>query len=111
MSLTELSHLIVAFRDERDWRQFHTPRQLSAALAIEAAELQEKMLWSSDREVDEYLETKEGHRAVSDELADVLIYALSFCDIAGIDPGAAVRVKLEKNAVKYPVEESRGVAR
>jgi NTP pyrophosphatase (non-canonical NTP hydrolase) len=110
MSLQSLSDAVVAFRNERDWAQFHTVKNLSAALAIEAAELQELLLWKDDGEADDFVRSKSGHREVSDEVADVMIYALLLCDIAGIDPSAAIRVKLEKNASKYPVGLAKGSA-
>ncbi len=114
MSLTGSEALIVeitAFRDERDWAQFHTPRNLAAALGIEAAELQQEMLWKTDAQVTELLGTGDGHGRVSDEIADVLIYALLFCEAAGVDPAAAIRIKLEKNAEKYPVHLAKGLAK
>ena len=110
MDLQELIAEIIAFRDERDWAQFHTPQNLAVALGIEAAELQQEMLWKTDAEVAELLGTDDGHERVSDEIADVLIYALLFCEAAGVDPAAAIRIKLAKNAEKYPVELARGTA-
>ena len=110
MTLQSLIDDIVAFRDERDWAQFHTPRNLAAALAIEAAELQEEMLWKDEEEVAELVASKPGHAHLSDEIADVLIFALLFCDAAGIDPTAAIQIKLEKNAEKYPVDKAKGSA-
>jgi NTP pyrophosphatase (non-canonical NTP hydrolase) len=68
------------------------------------------MLWKTDEEVAELLGTDDGHGIVSDEIADVLIYALLFCEAAGVDPAAAIRVKLRKNVEKYPVELARGTA-
>ena len=106
--LSELTKEIVAFRDERDWAQFHTPRNLATALAIEVAELQEAMLWKTDSGVAELVASKAGHASLSEEIADVLIFALLFCHGAGIDPGRAVQIKLEKNAEKYPVELAKG---
>ena len=111
MELPALVKQILAFRDERDWAQFHTPKNLAAALAVEAAELQELMLWKGEEEVDHLVSSKNGHVKLSDEIADVLIYALLFCDAAGIDPDAAVRIKLKKNAEKYPVEKAKGSAK
>jgi len=110
MELRALMDEIIAFRDERDWAQFHTPKNLAAALAIEAAELQELMLWKTDAEVAELVTSKAHHGHLSDEVADVLIYALTFCQASGIDPAAAVRFKLKKNAEKYPVELAKGRA-
>jgi NTP pyrophosphatase (non-canonical NTP hydrolase) len=111
MELPALVKQILAFRDERDWAQFHTPKNLAAALAVEAAELQELMLWKGEEEVDHLVSSKNGHVKLSDEIADVLIYALLFCDAAGIDPDAAVRIKLKKNAEKYPVDLAKGSAK
>ncbi|MFP6899476.1 MAG: nucleotide pyrophosphohydrolase [Opitutales bacterium] len=111
MELPALVKQILAFRDERDWAQFHTPKNLAAALAVEAAELQELMLWKGEEEVDHLVSSKNGHAKLSDEIADVLIYALLFCDAAGIDPDAAVRIKLKKNAEKYPVDLAKGSAK
>jgi len=108
MTLDELRQRIRTFRDERDWDQFHTPKNLAAGLSIEAAELQELMLWKTDGEVSELLSTH--HGPLSDEIADVLIFALLFCEAARVDPEAAVLKKLEKNAEKYPVEKSKGNA-
>ena len=90
---------IIAFRDAREWGQFHTPPQLAAALSIEAAELQETMLWG-----------KPPSSRTTLELADVLIYALTLCHDLGLDPEDIVRGKLEFNAERYPVEKSRGNA-
>ena len=110
MDLQQLAAEILAFRDERDWAQFHTPKNLAAALAIEAAELQELMLWKEAPALDALIASKTGHSRLSDEIADVLIYALLFCEAARIDPQAAVRFKLKKNAEKYPVEKAKGSA-
>ena len=111
MELPALVKQILAFRDERDWAQFHTPKNLAAALAVEAAELQELMLWKGEEEVDHLVSSKNGHAKLSDEIADVMIYALLFCEAAGIDSEAAIRRKLEKNAEKYPAEKAKGRAK
>jgi NTP pyrophosphatase (non-canonical NTP hydrolase) len=111
MTFQGVTDEIVAFRDQREWAQFHTLPSLAAALSIEAAELQEVLLWKSDVEARELVESSGGHSALSDEIADVLIYALLLCHASGIDPEAAIRVKLKKNAEKYPVEKSTGSAR
>ena len=95
--LKALTEAILKFRNERDWEQFHTPRNLAAAMAIEVAELQELMLWKTDREVDQLLASGKADR-VREEVADVLIFALLFCDSVGVDPAEAVRKKLEVNA-------------
>ena len=99
---------ILEFRDQRDWKQFHTPKNLAAAIAIEAAELQEHFLWKSDAEVKTSLSNPEKKEKVVEELADVLIYTLLLADQLGVDVDAAVRRKLQHNAKKYPVEKAKG---
>jgi dCTP diphosphatase len=108
--LPELIRQILSFRDERNWKQFHSPPNLAAALAIESGELQELMLWKSDEEVQQLVSSPEGKKRLSSEVADILIYGLLFCDAAAIDPGEAIRDKLILNAQKYPVSLSRGNA-
>jgi NTP pyrophosphatase (non-canonical NTP hydrolase) len=110
MAIKKLVDEIVAFRDQREWAQFHTPKNLAAALAIEAAELQEQLLWKSDSEVRDFTNSDTGHEKLSDEVADIFIYTLLFAHSAGIDLEAATRIKLKKNAEKYPVELSKGKA-
>lgn len=101
---------IIAFRDERHWEQFHTPRNLTTALSIEAAELQELLLWKSDQEVSAYLQDPSCKQELAHEVADVLTFAFLFCHATGIDPLAAIEQKLEINAKKYPVALSKGKA-
>jgi dCTP diphosphatase len=105
-SLTDLQESVRAFRDERDWEQFHTPKDLAAALAIEAGELQELLLWQSTEQQDVTLQRR--HDDVRYELADIVILALAFAERAGIDLSAAITDKLALNAAKYPVERARG---
>ena len=109
--LHDLLEDVLRFRDERHWKQFHTPRNLAAGLAIEAAELQETLLWMSDPEVAAALQDPKTKDKIRDEIADVLIFALLFGDAANIDLTEAVRHKLAVNAQKYPVDLSRGSAR
>ena len=110
MALEQLLAEIIAFRDERDWAQFHTPKNLAAALAIEAAELQEQLLWKTEDEIQSFAGSDRGHQRLSDEVADVFIYTLLFAHAVGIDVEAATRVKLRKNADKYPADRARGRA-
>ena len=109
-SLRTLTASALAFRDARDWRQFHSPRNLAAALAIGAAELQETLLWKSDEQVAGALKNADQREKISDEIADVLIYALLFADAAGVDAASSIRKKLLKNDIKYPVERAKGSA-
>jgi NTP pyrophosphatase (non-canonical NTP hydrolase) len=108
--LQGLLQKILSFRDGRNWKQFHTPRNLAAALAIEAGELQETMLWKTDQEVEQLLNTPDGRNSLSSEIADVLIFGLLLCDATGIDPAQAIQEKLVENERKYPVVLARNNA-
>jgi len=110
VKLNELIGRILRFRDERDWAQFHTPKNLAAALAVEASEIQELLLWKTDTEVLELVHSSKGRRRLEEEIADVLIYALLLCSEVGVDPIQAIKTKLVQNAKKYPVDLSRGNA-
>ena len=99
------------FRDERDWSQFHTPKNLAAAIAIEAAELQELLLWKTDKEIERDLTGAAKRQAVVEEIADVLMFALLLADRLDIDIGKAITAKLAANEQKYPVALARGNAR
>ncbi len=96
------------FRDERDWRQFHSLRNLIVSLNLEAAELLELTQWKSDAEIDALPADPQTGEALRDECADILLYLLLIADTAGIDLAAAARAKLAKNALKYPVHKARG---
>jgi NTP pyrophosphatase (non-canonical NTP hydrolase) len=101
---------LLAFRDARDWRQFHTPRHLAAALAIEAGEPQRAMLWKTDAEVEAGLTDGTLKGGLGDEIADVLSFALLSAHDLGLDPAEVITAKLKKNEQRYPVEKSRGKA-
>lgn len=104
--LDELTRRIVAFRDERDWKQFHSPRNLAASISIEAAELLELFQWSSDETLGDDVERRRGD--LERELADVVIYALLLAHDTRVDLPDAIRAKLAENAAKYPEGPSRG---
>lgn len=106
-----LLELLRTFRDDRDWKQFHNPKDLAAAIAIEAGELQEHFLWKTKDEVAADLTTPGKRQGVVDELADVLICALLMADCLGVDVDEAVRRKTAANARKYPVSKARGTVR
>jgi len=106
-----LLELLRKFRDDRDWKQFHNPKDLAAAIAIEAGELQEHVLWKAKDEVAADLVAPAKRQEVVDELADVLICALLLADCLGVDIDEAVRTKTAANARKYPVSKARGTAR
>src|SRR5574343_15601 len=103
-----LTAAILEFRDARDWRQFHTLRNLIVSLNLEAGELLELTQWKNDAEIDALPADEKSAEALRDECADILLYLLLIADKAGIDLAAAARAKLRKNAAKYPVEKARG---
>ncbi len=111
MNLPALTQALLKFRDERNWAQFHTLRNLIVSLNLESAELLELTQWKSDAEMVALENDAAAHEALRDECADVLLYLLLIADKAGIDLEAAARAKLEKNAAKYPVAKAYGSSR
>lgn len=103
-----LRELVRSFVVERDWRQFHTPKNLSMSLAIEAAELMEHFQWLTPDESRSLAADSNKLAAVGEELADVLCYALAMANELDLDVATAVRDKMVKNARKYPAAEYRG---
>ena len=111
-TLADLKARVLAFVRERDWEQFHSPKNLSMALATEAGELMEHFLWAGTAESRALMESDPARRKkIEDELADVLVYAIEFANSGGIDIAAAIEAKMLANAQKYPVEKARGNAR
>lgn len=98
--LTTLRDALRAFCEARDWHRYHTPKNLVMALSVEAAELVEHFQWATPEESLDLAPEKRAE--VADEIADVLIYLTELADVLGIDPIAAAREKIVKNAVKYP---------
>src|ERR1043166_8129902 len=94
------------FRDDRDWTQFHNPKDMAAAISIEAAELQSLFLWKSPAECLGIVDRKGEH--VKEEIADIAIYLLELADNLNIDLIAAMEAKIAKNSKKYPAEQVRG---
>ncbi len=107
-TLVALQRLVIAFRDERAWQAFHTPKNLAMAVAIEAGELQELFLWKDDGEVQADLAAPEFQNRMQEEMADVLIFLLYLAEAAGVDLTEAVKAKIVKNQKKYPVAQSFG---
>lgn len=101
---------VLQFRRKRDWEQFHKPKELAAAMTVEASELLEIFQWKSHDEVARLLDSPSRER-VEDEIADVVILLTYLCHDLGLDVNAAVIAKLKKNEAKYPVEKSYGNAR
>lgn len=96
--MEQLIKKILLFRDERDWKQFHTPENLAKSISIEAAELMENFQWDNNFD----------RHKVSEELADVMIYCILMADSIDVDILKIIEDKLKKNSLKYPVEKSKG---
>jgi len=107
-TLHELKTRILAFAKERDWEQFHAPKNLSMALAAEAGELMEHFLWATPEASRAVAQDPVRRAKIAEELADVVIYALEFANITGLDVAAAIEAKMSANAQKYPVEKAKG---
>jgi NTP pyrophosphatase (non-canonical NTP hydrolase) len=106
--LLELTELLLAFRRERDWEQFHNPKDQALSLTLEAAELLEHMQWRNGAELQAHLNTVKSQLA--DELADILGWVLLLASDQQIDLDVALRQKIAKNATKYPIDKAKGKA-
>jgi dCTP diphosphatase len=106
ISLEELRGALRRFASDRDWDQFHSPKNLAIALSVEAAELLEHFQWTLD--ADPTSLAPDRHAKVQEEIADVLLYLVRLADKLNIDLLAAATEKLQINAAKYPVEKARG---
>ena len=107
--LEALRDALRAFAAERDWDQFHSPKNLAMALSVEAAELVEIFQWLTAEQSRRLSST--ALEAASDEIADVLLYLIRLCDKLGVDPMLAAQRKMAKNAAKYPADRARGTSR
>ena len=96
---------VLQFRDDRDWRQFHTPKDLAISMSLEAAELLEVFQWSGKD-----VECREKLDKIREELADVLSYCILMADVCGLDLDEIMNAKVDRNEKKYPVEQARGNA-
>ena len=106
MTFEDAASKALAFREERDWAQFHNPKDLAISISLEASELLEAFQWSGpDLEV----ACKRG--AMVEELADVAIYCIYLADALGVDLADAVNAKIDANTEKYPADKSRGNSR
>ena len=108
-SLAELAQRLDRFAAERDWQQFHSPKNLASALVVEAGELLEHFQWLTEQQSRELPDDQRA--AVGAEIADVLLYLVQLCSALGLDPVALAQSKMAVNETKYPVERSRGHAR
>lgn len=105
-NVEELTKKIIAFRDARDWKQFHNPKDVALSLVLEAGEVIEHFQWKSKEEIEEYVETHKEH--IGEELADVLYWVLLMSHDLKIDILDALDKKIKKNDEKYPVEKAKG---
>ena len=107
--MTEIDHLLTRIRrfaEERDWGQFHSPKNIAMALSVEASELLEHFQWMTETQSNNVSDQKKVE--VAEEAADVFLYLLRLCDEMKIDLLEAANNKIDKNALKYPIEKSKG---
>ena len=107
-TLAELRDRLAAFVRERDWEQFHAPKNLAMSIAIEAAELMERFQWLTPEQ--SWTTTPDEKAKIQEEIADVVIYALYLCNRLSIDLTGAILAKTERNARRYPADRVRGRA-
>jgi len=107
-TVADLKTRVLAFVRERDWEQFHSPKNLSMALAAEAGELMEHFLWATPEQSKAIAADAAKRQKIADELADVVVYALEFANATGLDLAASIEAKMVANGKKYPVEKAKG---
>jgi len=110
-SIAGLQARIQAFSEERDWDQFHTPKNLILAATAEMGELAEVLQWKSDQEAAEFLKSQYGREKISEEIADVAIYLIRLCQKLNLNFVQILSEKISQNDVKYPVDKSKGSAK
>ncbi len=106
-SVKELTKKIIKFRDARDWKKFHNPKDVAISLSLEAAEVLEHFQWKSLKEIQEYVVNNKNH--IGEELADVFYWILLMSHDLKIDPVKALENKLKKNIKRYPIKKSKGL--
>jgi NTP pyrophosphatase (non-canonical NTP hydrolase) len=105
-TIDELTRKVIAFRDARDWKQFHNPKDVALSLVLEAGEVMEHFQWRNESDIEEYL--KSNKSLIGEELADVLYWVLLLSHDLGIDIEKALAGKLVKNGKKYPLKKAKG---
>jgi dCTP diphosphatase len=105
-SIQELTAEICAFRDARDWKQFHNPKELAVAITAEAGELLQHFVWQSAEQSEKRIVERKPE--IESEMADVAILLFELADNCGVDLAAAMRAKIARNEVRYPVDKARG---
>ena len=106
--LNELTERVRAFAEDRDWQPFHTPKNLAAALSVEASGLVEIFQWLTPEQSTRVMADPDSAHRVEDEVADVLAYLLQFCEVLGVDPLAALAAKIDRNESRFPVPDATG---
>jgi NTP pyrophosphatase (non-canonical NTP hydrolase) len=106
VTIEQITFEIRAFRDERHWKQFHNPKEMAVAIAVEAGELLEHFTWKTAEQSEQCVKEKRGQ--IAEEMADVAILLFEMADNVGVNLTEAIRAKLAKNAEKYPVSKARG---
>jgi len=109
-SVSDLTAQLIAFRDARDWRQFHSLKDLILSLSLEASELVELTQWKPEGQFEEEAHDEPMQQRLREECADVFLYLLLVCERAGIDIQQAAADKIESNGLKYPVDKSHGTS-
>jgi len=104
--IKDITGKIKKFRDERDWMQFHDPKNMAVSIILEASELLEHFQWKTTEEVEKY--AKQNLAEIRDEIADIALYLFELSDNLGINLTDAMEQKLKKNEMKYPVEKAKG---
>jgi dCTP diphosphatase len=109
LSMSEINKItekIIKFRDERDWMQFHDPKNMAVSIILEASELLEHFQWKTEEEVRKYVTQNKAE--LKDEIADIALYLFELADNLGISLISAMEEKLKKNELKYPIEKAKG---
>ncbi|MBC2601059.1 nucleotide pyrophosphohydrolase [Puniceicoccus vermicola] len=106
--LLEIKERVLAFARERDWEQFHSPKNLSMAIAAESGELLEHFLWMESADSRKIANDPEKIAKIREELADIVIYAIEFANMTDTDLAETIEKKMSHNAAKYPVDKARG---
>jgi NTP pyrophosphatase (non-canonical NTP hydrolase) len=106
MTLEALTQRIGAFRDARDWRQFHNPKDMAVAIAAEAGELLQHFVWKQPDQIPQVVRDKRAE--ITDEIADVAILLFELADNLGISLAQAMQAKLDRNEIRYPADKARG---
>jgi len=105
-SIQDLTRAITAFRDARDWRQFHNPKELAVAITAEAGELLQHFVWQTPAQSDARVGDR--REAIASEIADIGILLFEMAEVCGVDLATAMRDKLARNEVRYPADKARG---